>query len=113
MHSDPRLIVDSVEDKIEKKKAPLLYNLAELQNDCSKRFKIDPNKTLEIAQKLYESKLTTYPRTDARYLSTAISEEIDQNLKGLLKLGYNKKFINLSASPTFKNPLLSYKRGEL
>lgn len=93
LSSDPRLIVDSVEDKIEKKKAPLLYNLAELQNDCSKRFKIDPNKTLEIAQKLYESKLTTYPRTDARYLSTAISEEIDQNLKGLLKLGYNKKFI--------------------
>lgn len=90
----PELVIESVEDKSEKKKAPLLYNLAELQNECSKRFKIDPNKTLEIAQKLYESKLTTYPRTDARYLSTAICKEIDNNLKGLQKMGYDKEYVD-------------------
>lgn len=90
----PKLIVDKIEEKSEKKKAPLLYNLAELQNDCSKRFKIGPNETLEIAQKLYERKLTTYPRTDARFLSTAIAEEIETNLKGLQKSDYNKKFID-------------------
>ena len=89
----PTISTASVEDKTERKKAPLLYNLAELQNECSKRFKIDPQKTLEIAQKLYEGKLTTYPRTDARYLSTAISKEISNNLNGLLDMGYNSKYI--------------------
>ena len=73
----------SIEKKKETKNPPLLYNLAELQNDCSKFFKIDPNQTLAIAQELYEKKLTTYPRTDARVLSTAISKEIDKNIKGL------------------------------
>ena len=89
----PKLVVSSVEDKIEKKSAPLLYNLAELQNACTKRFKLTPNETLEIAQKLYEKQLTTYPRTDARYLSTAICKEIDKNLPGLKSMGYNRKFI--------------------
>ena len=69
--------------KIEKKNPPLLYNLAELQNDCSRMFKISPDQTLNIAQELYEKKLTTYPRTDARVLSTAIAKEIGKNLKGL------------------------------
>ena len=61
-----------------------MYNLAELQNDCSKLFKISPDETLRIAQELYEKKLTTYPRTDARVLSTAVAKEIGKNIKGLL-----------------------------
>ena len=71
------------EKKTEKKNAPLLYNLAELQNICSKFFKISPDETLKIAQELYEKKLTTYPRTDARVLSTAVAKVIQQNIKGL------------------------------
>ena len=71
------------EKKKENKNAPLLYNLAELQNDCSKYFKISPDETLRIAQELYEKKMTTYPRTDARVLSTAVSKEIYKNIKGL------------------------------
>lgn len=89
----PKLIVNSVEDKIEKKSAPLLFNLAELQNACTKRFKLSPNESLEIAQTLYERQLTTYPRTDARYLSTAICKEIDKNLNGLKAMDYNRKYI--------------------
>ena len=69
--------------KKENKNAPLLYNLAELQNDCSKMFKISPDETLRIAQELYEKKLTTYPRTDARVLSTAVAKEIYKNINGL------------------------------
>ena len=69
----------------EKKKAPLLFNLAELQAECSKRFKISPEETLDAVQVLYESKLTTYPRTDARVLTTAVSKEITKNLSGLYK----------------------------
>lgn len=76
-------VVDKLEKKKEIKNPPLLYNLAELQNDCSKYFKISPDETLRIAQELYEKKLTTYPRTDARVLSTAVSKEITKNLKGL------------------------------
>ncbi len=76
-------VVVSVEKKKETKNPPLLYNLAELQNDCSKYFKISPDETLRIAQELYEKKMTTYPRTDARVLSTAVSREIDKNIKGL------------------------------
>ncbi|ETP72334.1 topoisomerase IA [Lachnospiraceae bacterium JC7] len=75
--------VTAVEKKKETKNPPLLYNLAELQNDCSKMFKISPDETLAIAQELYEKKLTTYPRTDARVLSTAVSKEIAKNIKGL------------------------------
>ena len=77
--------VESVEKKKEKKNPPLLYNLAELQNDCSKRFKISPDETLRIVQELYEKKLVTYPRTDARVLSTAVAKEISRNLNGLSK----------------------------
>ncbi len=76
----------SVENKKEKKKPPLLFNLAELQNECSKRFKISPDETLKITQELYEKKLVTYPRTDARVLSTAVAKEITKNLGGLSKL---------------------------
>ncbi|MDO5100199.1 MAG: DNA topoisomerase [Eubacteriales bacterium] len=75
--------VESVTKKQEKKHAPLLYNLAELQNDCARLFKISPDQTLQIAQLLYERKLTTYPRTDARVLSTAVAKEITKNLSGL------------------------------
>lgn len=77
--------VASIEKKKEKKNPPLLYNLAELQNDCSKRFKISPDETLRIVQELYEKKLVTYPRTDARVLSTAVAKEISKNLNGLSK----------------------------
>ena len=74
--------------KTEKKKPPLLYNLAELQNACSKRYKIPPDRTLQIAQTLYEKKLTTYPRTDARVLSSAVAKEIKKNIKGLCNADY-------------------------
>ena len=75
----------SVEKKKEKKNPPLLFNLAELQNECSRRFKISPDETLRIVQELYEKKLVTYPRTDARVLSTAVAKEIHKNLNGLSK----------------------------
>ena len=78
-------VIESVEKKKEKKNPPLLYNLAELQNDCSRRFKISPDETLRIVQELYEKKLVTYPRTDARVLSTAVAKEISRNLNGLSK----------------------------
>ena len=77
--------VTAIEKKKEKKNPPLLYNLAELQNECSKRFKISPDETLQIVQELYEKKLVTYPRTDARVLSTAVAKEIHKNLNGLSK----------------------------
>lgn len=76
-------IVSKVERKKEKKNPPLLFNLAELQNTCSKLFKISPDETLKIVQELYEKKLVTYPRTDARVLSTAVAKEIHKNLRGL------------------------------
>ncbi len=76
-------VVEAVERKKETKNPPLLYNLAELQNDCSKLFKISPDETLRIAQELYEKKMTTYPRTDARVLSTAVAKEIHKNIGGL------------------------------
>lgn len=76
-------MLESIERKKENKNAPLLYNLAELQNDCSKFFKISPDQTLGIIQELYEKKLVTYPRTDARVLSTAVAKEIHKNIGGL------------------------------
>ena len=76
-------VVTGLTKKKETKNPPLLYNLAELQNDCARMFKISPDETLKIAQELYEKKLTTYPRTDARVLSTAVSKEIERNLRGL------------------------------
>src|SRR5699024_4751999 len=77
--------IESVEKKKEKKNPPLLYNLAELQNDCSRRFKISPDETLRIVQGLYEKKLVTYARTDAVVLSAAVAKEISRNLNGLSK----------------------------
>ncbi len=79
--------VAKIEKKKETKNPPLLYNLAELQNDCSKMFKISPDETLKIAQELYEKKLVTYPRTDARVLSTAVAKEIHKNIGGLKNFG--------------------------
>ena len=76
-------VIETVEKKKEKKNPPLLFNLAELQNLASKLFKISPDETLAIVQELYEKKLVTYPRTDARVLSTAVAEEIGKNLRGL------------------------------
>ena len=76
-------IVKTVDKGISKKRAPLLFNLAELQAECSKRFKISPDETLQVAQDLYERKLTTYPRTDARVLSSAVAKEISKNIRGL------------------------------
>ncbi len=77
--------IASIEKKKEKKNPPLLFNLAELQNECSKRFKISPDETLRIVQEMYEKKLVTYPRTDARVLSSAVAKEIHKNLNGLMK----------------------------
>ncbi len=76
-------VVEKLEKKKEKKNPPLLYNLAELQNDCSKLFKISPDETLRIVQELYEKKMTTYPRTDSRVLSSAVAKEIQKNIGGL------------------------------
>lgn len=76
-------VIEKIEQKKESKKPPLLYNLAELQNECSKLFKISPDATLKIVQELYEKKMVTYPRTDARVLSSAIAKEIDKNIRGL------------------------------
>lgn len=80
-------IVESIERKKENKNPPLLYNLAELQNECSKLFKISPDETLRIVQELYEKKMVTYPRTDARVLSTAVAKEIYKNIAGLRGYG--------------------------
>ena len=79
-------ILESIEKKKETKNPPLLYNLAELQNDCSRFFKCSPDETLRIVQELYEKKMTTYPRTDARVLSTAVAKEITKNLSGLKRI---------------------------
>ena len=80
-----KAIITEVKKTKQKEKAPLLFNLAEIQNECTKRFKIKPSETLEIIQSLYEKKLVTYPRTDARVLSTAVAKEISKNLNGLFK----------------------------
>ncbi|MCD7884394.1 MAG: DNA topoisomerase [Lachnospiraceae bacterium] len=84
--------IDSIEKKKEKKNPPLLYNLAELQNDCSRMFKISPDETLRIVQELYEKKLVTYPRTDARVLSTAVAKEIHKNIAGLRRFAPAAEF---------------------
>ena len=89
------------EKKKETKNPPLLYNLAELQNDCSKMFKISPDETLKVVQELYEKKLVTYPRTDARVLSTAVAKEIYKNINGLMRYepmaGFAKEAMNLGS----------------
>ena len=88
-----RAVVAGVTRKAEKKNPPLLYNLAELQNDCSKFFKISPDETLKVVQELYERKFVTYPRTDARVLSSAIANEIDKNIAGLKALSDVRPFV--------------------
>ena len=97
-------IVESIERKKENKNPPLLYNLAELQNDCSKLFKISPDQTLAIIQELYEKKLVTYPRTDARVLSTAVAKEIYKNISGLRNYPMCAEIANaVLASGSFKS----------
>ena len=92
--ASPNLRILELDRKEEKKQAPLLFNLAELQAECSRIYKISPDDTLNVAQKLYEAKLTTYPRTDARVITTAVADVIDHNLKGIAKMGYHDNFAN-------------------
>ena len=82
---DKKAVVKEIKKSKQKENAPLLFNLAEIQNECTKRFKIKPDETLEIIQNLYEKKLVTYPRTDARVISTAVAKVITKNLNGLAK----------------------------
>ena len=90
--SGKKIVVEDVKKSKQKENAPLLFNLAEIQNECTKRFKIKPDETLEIIQNLYEKKLVTYPRTDARVLSTAVAKVITNNLNGIAR-GYSDKEI--------------------
>ena len=97
---DKKAVITSLKKSKQKENAPLLFNLAEIQNQCTKRFKIKPDETLEIIQNLYEKKLVTYPRTDARVLSTAVAKEISKNLNGIARgfkdeevQGYIKKMV--------------------
>ena len=96
----------------QKENAPLLFNLAEIQNQCTKRFKIKPDQTLEIIQNLYEKKLVTYPRTDARVLSTAVAKEITKNLNGIAK-GYKDEevqgYINKMIEEKYSTNLIKTK----
>ena len=80
-----KAVITALKKSKQKENAPLLFNWAEIQNDCTKIFKIKPDETLEIIQNLYEKKLVTYPRTDARVLSTAVAKEIKKNLNGIAK----------------------------
>ena len=96
-----KAVISELKKSKQKENAPLLFNLAEIQNECTKRFKIKPDETLDIIQNLYEKKLVTYPRTDARVLSTAVAKEITKNLNGLAKgfkdeeiQGYIKKMVD-------------------
>lgn len=96
--------VVKMENKQEKKNPPLLYNLAELQNDCSKFFKISPDETLQIVQELYEKKMVTYPRTDARVLSSAVAKEIHKNIGGLKLINVVSSFADeILSSGSYKN----------
>ena len=98
------IIVEQIEKKKENRNAPLLYNLAELQNDCSKYFKISPDQTLQIVQELYEKKMVTYPRTDARVLSTAVAKEIYKNIGGLRGYSLVSEYANeILQNGSFKN----------
>ncbi|EOR20664.1 DNA topoisomerase III [Clostridium sartagoforme AAU1] len=90
-------VVNEVKKTKEKKNAPLLYNLAELQNECTKRFKISPDETLKIVQGLYEKKMVTYPRTDARVLSTAVAKGIKSNIIKLRNMPIGDELINVTS----------------
>ena len=109
---DKKAIISEVKKSKTKENPPLLFNLAELQNECTKRFKIKPDETLEVVQSLYEKKLVTYPRTDARVLSTAIAKVISKNLNGIAK-GYNdieiKGYIDKMVKEKYKTDLTKTK----
>ena len=105
-------IVKEVLKKTQKEKPPLLFNLAEIQNECSKRFKITPEETLNVIQELYERKLVTYPRTDARVLSTAVAKEIGKNLNGLYKSNIDneiKQYITKMVNEKYNTNLVKTK----
>jgi len=105
-------IISELKKSKQKENAPLLFNLAEIQNECTKRFKIKPDETLEIIQSLYEKKLVTYPRTDARVLSTAVAKEISKNLNGIAK-GFKdeevQKIINKMVEEKYSTNLVKTK----
>lgn len=107
-----KAIITELKKSKQKENAPLLFNLAEIQNECTKRFKIKPDETLEIIQNLYEKKLVTYPRTDARVISTAVAKEISKNLNGLVK-GYKdeetQKLLNKMISEKYSTNLVKTK----
>ncbi len=107
-----KALVTEVKKSKTKENAPLLFNLAEIQNECTKRFKIKPDETLEVIQNLYEKKLVTYPRTDARVLSTAIAKVISKNLNGIAK-GYKdgeiQGYIKQMAEEKYKTDLTKTK----
>ena len=109
---DKEAIVEEVKKSKQKENAPLLFNLAEIQNECTKRFKIKPDETLEIIQNLYEKKLVTYPRTDARFLSSAVAKVINNNLNGIA-LGYKdeeiQKYIKKIKDENYSTNLLKTK----
>ena len=107
-----KAIITELKKSKQKENAPLLFNLAEIQNECTRRFKIKPDETLEIIQNLYEKKLVTYPRTDARVLSTAVAKEISKNLNGIAR-GYKddevQGYINKMISEKYSTNLLKTK----
>mgnify|MGYP002542738834 FL=1 len=107
-----KAVVTELKKAKQKENAPLLFNLAEIQNECTKKFKIKPDETLEIIQNLYEKKLVTYPRTDARVLSTAVAKEISKNLNGLVK-GYKdaevQKLLNKMVTEKYSTNLVKTK----
>lgn len=109
---DKKAIIEELKKSKQKENAPLLFNLAEVQNECTKKFKIKPDETLEVIQDLYEKKLVTYPRTDARVLSSAVAKEISKNLNGLAK-NFNdeeiKQIINKMVSEKYSTNLLKTK----
>lgn len=102
--SGERPVLERIERKREQKNPPLLFNLAELQNTCSKRFKISPDETLKIVQELYEKKMVTYPRTDARVLSSAVAKEISKNIDGLKRYSPLQNFaLEILESGSYKS----------
>lgn len=109
---DKKAIVTEVKKAKQKENAPLLFNLAEVQNECTKRFKIKPDETLDVIQNLYEKKLVTYPRTDARVLSTAVAKEIAKNLNGIAKNYQDEEiqnYINKMISENYSTNLIKTK----
>ena len=109
---DKDAIIENVKKSKQKENAPLLFNLAEIQNECTKKFKIKPDETLEIIQELYEKKLVTYPRTDARVLSTAIAKVITKNLNGLAKGFKNEEiqgYLNKISTEKYSTNLIKTK----